>query len=105
MVAAAYLYYMRNWTTMKRLYIITATPESLLNLQDIVDSWNAGHSTDFTVHPLAVYRKYPTRLTSNPTLTQTAEYHRDRAIALSPDNRSVVENGFRDYTPSGRIIR
>ncbi|MCM2271725.1 MAG: hypothetical protein NDJ18_04105 [candidate division Zixibacteria bacterium] len=88
------------------LYHRSATAENIAALQPLVDNLVAKNETDFTVKLLgAVFYKHLARVSSNNSYLSIAQRLRDRAIDLSPTNRKMVENSFRDYDPSDRVLR
>ena len=88
------------------LYHRSATAENIAALQPLVDNLVAKNETDFTVNLLgAVYYKHLAQVLSNNSHLSIAQRLRDRAIDLSPTNQKMVENSFRDYDPSDRVLR
>lgn len=88
------------------LYHSSVLPESMISMQSLVDRLLAANSTDFTVNLLAaVYYRHLAATSPTGEFQARAEELKAEALRLCPENETVVQNGFKYYDPTDRILR
>ncbi len=88
------------------LYYASVTPESMTSMQPLIDRLVAANSTDFTVNLLAaVYYRHLAATFPAKGFQTRAEELKAEALRLCPENETVVENGYKYYDPTDRILR
>ncbi len=88
------------------LYHASVTPESMISMQPLIDRLLTANSTDFTVNLLAaVYYKHLAATSPSGGYQARAEVLKAEALRLCPENETVVENGYKYYDPTDRILR
>ncbi len=88
------------------LYHSSISPESMISMQPLIDRLLAANSTDFTINLLAaVYYRHLAATSPSGGYQARAEELKAEALRLCPENETVVQNGFKYYDPTDRILR